>query len=195
MTCRSILPLLAIAILFSTAGAGQNQVPRGTFPGPARASTPQPPPTTATDPPQQVQVPGGSSPGEPGAAPAADLFNCSAYREPDSQGLADGLLESCLAASRAYFDSVVFGADFRERSFQWQLWSSKIAFWVTMTLVGGGLVFSGAQLFVGLKSPETKFSFLGLEISSPVVGLVILAMSLTFFYLYLVHVYPISEVG
>jgi hypothetical protein len=110
-------------------------------------------------------------------------------------GIEEPTQKSCLAASKAYFDEMVFNANFRQRSFEWQLWSSRVAFGVTMAIIAAGIVFSGAQLFVGLKWPETKFSFLGLEISSSVVGLVILAMSLTFFYLYLVHVYPIQQVG
>ena len=104
-------------------------------------------------------------------------------------------MKSCLAASRAYFDEMVFSANFRQRSFKWQLWSSRIAFWTTMAIIFAGLLFAGAQLFAGLKWPDTKFSFVGLEINSSVVGLVILAMSITFFYLYLVYVYPIQQVG
>jgi hypothetical protein len=111
------------------------------------------------------------------------------------QGADEPTLKACIAASKAYFDDIAFSADFRARSFEWQLWSSKLAFWLTIAMVAAGLLFSGAQLFVGLKWPETTFKFAGLEISSSVVGLVILAMSLTFFYLYLVYVYPISQIS
>jgi hypothetical protein len=34
----------------------------------------------------------------------------------------------------------------------------------------------------------------GLKVSSPVLGVIILVISLAFFYLYLVYVYPISEI-
>jgi hypothetical protein len=33
----------------------------------------------------------------------------------------------------------------------------------------------------------------GFKISSPVLGVIILTLSLAFFYLYLVHVYPVSD--
>jgi hypothetical protein len=41
---------------------------------------------------------------------------------------------------------------------------------------------------------QIKLSAAGLEMSSPVIGLLILAISLGFFYLYLSQVYPITEV-
>jgi hypothetical protein len=34
----------------------------------------------------------------------------------------------------------------------------------------------------------------GIKISSPVLGVIILVISFLFFYLYLVHIYPISEI-
>ena len=43
--------------------------------------------------------------------------------------------------------------------------------------------------------PVTSFSAsaTGISVSSPVLGVIILVISLAFFYLYLVYVYPISE--
>jgi hypothetical protein len=38
-----------------------------------------------------------------------------------------------------------------------------------------------------------ELSTTGLKVSSPVLGVVILALSLGFFYLYLVYAYPIQE--
>jgi hypothetical protein len=152
----------------------------------AKAPKPAAPsPELAPKPTAGAASPDAKTPGAQGGA----SFNCAAYEATEP------VFKSCVAASKAYFDDIAFSSAFRERSFEWQLWSSKIAFWLMMGIVAAGLGFSGVQMGVGLKSPETKFSFLGLEVSSSIVGLVILAMSVTFFYLYLVYVYPISQVG
>ncbi len=42
---------------------------------------------------------------------------------------------------------------------------------------------------------QLELSQSGLKVSSPVLGVIILVLSLAFFYLYLTHVYPISELG
>jgi hypothetical protein len=41
---------------------------------------------------------------------------------------------------------------------------------------------------------ELELSTSGLKVSSPVLGVIILALSLAFFYLYLIYVYPIVEI-
>jgi hypothetical protein len=41
---------------------------------------------------------------------------------------------------------------------------------------------------------EFEASAKGIKVSSPVLGVIILVISLAFFYLYLVYVYPISEI-
>jgi hypothetical protein len=43
-------------------------------------------------------------------------------------------------------------------------------------------------------STTLEASATGIKLSSPVLGVIILALSLAFFYLYLVHVYPIEEI-
>ena len=71
---------------------------------------------------------------------------------------------------------------------------------VVIFLVLIGVYFSWLQFSLSLKGAggeikETTFeaSTTGLKISSPILGVIILAISLAFFYLYLVYINPISE--
>ncbi len=86
--------------------------------------------------------------------------------------------------------------------FRWQLFSAKIIFATVIILVIAGIYFAAVQFHHGLKqnkteAQETEFeaSIKGIKVSSPVLGVIILTISLAFFYLYLVHVYPIDFVG
>lgn len=114
--------------------------------------------------------------------------------------------ESAAAMQRAltgYYDYRTRGYQHRQRVFGWQLVSSQIIFALVAFLVLVGVYFSWLQFRAALKdgrppgeSPaETSFeaSATGLKVSSPVLGVIILAVSLAFFYLYLVHVYPIAD--
>jgi hypothetical protein len=94
--------------------------------------------------------------------------------------------------------------DHRLRVFNWQLLSAKITFVLVVILVTVGIYFSWLQFHAGLKGMEKTGSMgtettleaspTGIKVSSPVLGVIILALSLAFFYLYLVHVYPIEEI-
>lgn len=79
--------------------------------------------------------------------------------------------------------------------------TGSIIFVMVVVLVLSGLIFSAIQFSIALISskrkkhlpPETKFkaSLTGVEVSSSVMGLIILAISIAFFYLYLTRVYPL----
>lgn len=106
-------------------------------------------------------------------------------------------------AFQAYFDYRADGFEHRRRVFEWQLWSSKVIFGLVVSLVSVGIFFSWLQFRQGLRpgpervAPgETTFEATaqGLKVTSPVLGVVILTISLAFFYLYLVYVYPIEEI-
>ena len=93
------------------------------------------------------------------------------------------------------------GYEHRRHVFEWQLFSSKIIFYVVIFLVTIGLFFSGVQFysahkknFVDEKVTEISASASGIKVSSSVLGVILLIISLMFFYLYLVYVYPISEI-
>jgi hypothetical protein len=110
-----------------------------------------------------------------------------------------------IATRIAYDKSQV--ADYRhtEEVFEWQLTSSRIIFWIVVLIVLSGLLLSWLQfarpdpyVMDATKTPVSsvlKFSFKGgIEVISPVLGVLILVISLAFFYLYLVEVYQIRIV-
>lgn len=106
----------------------------------------------------------------------------------------------------AYYEYRVTGFQHRKEVFAWQLFSTKLIFWSVLFLVFSGICFSGIQFYKsisrewpeGTASPESVTEFeasaKGIKVTSPVLGVIILVISLAFFYLYLVYVYPISEI-
>jgi len=86
--------------------------------------------------------------------------------------------------------------------FRWQLFSTKISFAMTILLVLCGVIFSAMQFWkthravgAGAQIPtELELSGGRIKVSSPVLGVVILVISLGFFYLFMLHAYPIEEV-
>ena len=96
----------------------------------------------------------------------------------------------------------------RRRVFDWQLLSGRPIFATVLLLVGAGMVFAAIQFRVGLRvkpvaAPDGKpadsvtqieIGATSVKVASPVLGVVILVISLAFFYLYLVYVYPIEEI-
>jgi len=108
-----------------------------------------------------------------------------------------------LDAMGAYYQYRTSGLEHRSRVFEWQLFSSKVIFATVLMLVGAGMAFAAIQFRIGLKRPpggethdvtEVNLSATSVKVSSPVLGVIILVISLAFFYLYLVYVYPISEI-
>jgi hypothetical protein len=125
---------------------------------------------------------------------------------------------------KAYYDYRFHGFEHRKAVFAWQLLSSKIIFAIVVLLVAVGIYFSWIQFTAGMRgrhegpagsavakqtapgsgdqaspppsSTLTTFeaSASGVKVSSPVLGVILLVISLAFFYLYLVYVYPIEEI-
>jgi hypothetical protein len=107
----------------------------------------------------------------------------------------------CWAAFQAYFDYYESGFDHRRRVFAWQHFSSRMIFVVVLVLVLAGLFFAWLQFRRGASkrdgsdpAHEVAIGPSGVKVSSPVLGVVILTLSLAFFYLYLIYVYPIQEI-
>jgi len=118
-------------------------------------------------------------------------------------------------ALAAKFDYQAFSFTHAQRTFDFQYRSGRIIFWVVLLIVFAGLAFSGVQFYVGLHHPlesrtkagskdpdpdepcvsEFEASLQGIKLKSSVLGLIILAMSMVFFYLYLKYVYPISNIS
>lgn len=114
---------------------------------------------------------------------------------------------------RTYYEYKTTAFNHRQRVFEWQLLSSKIIFVVVILLVLIGIYFSWLQFKADMargrpgrtgeeqsagaaSAPATssiEASTTGIKVSSPVLGVIILVISLMFFYLYLQYVYPIEE--
>ncbi len=108
-----------------------------------------------------------------------------------------------LDAMGAYYRYRSAGLEHRSRVFEWQLFSSKVIFATVLMLVGAGMAFAAIQFRAGMRRArgeevqevtEVNLSATSVKVSSPVLGVIILVISLAFFYLYLVYVYPISEI-
>ena len=113
-------------------------------------------------------------------------------------------------ALRVYYDYTMEGLNHRSDVFEWQLFSARLIFVTVVLLVAFGIYFAAVQFHVGLRrkaSPETgekestapavtkiSASLEGVQVTSPVLGVIILVISLAFFYMYLVFVYPIENV-
>ena len=108
---------------------------------------------------------------------------------------------------RSYFEYRERGYAHRLAVFEWQSLSTQIIFVVVLVLVFAGIYFAAIQFHVGLRrrsdgqqsegqpgETEISLSLGELKVRSPVLGVIILVISLAFFYLYLVHVYPIRNV-
>lgn len=120
----------------------------------------------------------------------------------------------------AYYNYQSHSLTYAESVFDWQYRASKDIFWVVILLVLSGLAFAGIQFAIAMRIPvrgtkkkgaaagrepstETpqigdtsiEASTHGVKITSSVIGLLILVVSIGFFYLYLVYVYPIQNIG
>jgi hypothetical protein len=122
------------------------------------------------------------------------------------EDLDESTKEKFFDALKEYFEYRISGYKHRQNVFHWQLYSSKIIFIVVVFLVIAGIYFSGIQFHSSLKLKKLKgsteenkpteivASIKGIKVSSPILGVIILIISLLFFYLYLIHVYPIIEI-
>ena len=104
-------------------------------------------------------------------------------------------------AWQAYYAYRTDGYSHRQKVFEWQDLSTKIIFVVVVFLVLAGVYFAAVQFHVGLRAKlepteasEVELSVKGVKVRSPVLGVIVLTISLAFFYLYLIYVYPIQNV-
>jgi hypothetical protein len=101
----------------------------------------------------------------------------------------------------AYEKYYAASLDHRLSVFKWQATASKLIFAMVAVLVLGGLVFSAIQFYVALRGgtaelpQEMELSLQSVKVKSQFLGVVTLALSLAFFYLYVSNVYPISVVS
>ena len=126
--------------------------------------------------------------------------------------------QTYLEAMKRFYEYRADGYAYRSRVFEWQLFSSKVIFGAVLLLVLAGVYFAAVQFHVALRSvvsrrgtrveeaaaaaakasdalrSEIDVSAKGVAVKSSVLGVVVLALSLAFYYLYLVYVYPIQNV-
>lgn len=105
---------------------------------------------------------------------------------------------SIQTAVRGFYDYRTEAFDYRMSVFRWQHVSTQIIFFVVIAVVAVGLYFSWLQFHAsedkaGMGTTSIEAGKSGFKISSPVLGVIILTLSLAFFYLYLIHVYPVSD--
>jgi len=149
-------------------------------------------------------------------APAGDKQAATAMpADPGSVVLGDiATRQRYLDAMQRYYEYRANGYAYRSRVFEWQLLSSRVIFVIVLVLVGAGIYFAAVQFRSAMRAaskPATvveavpaapgvtlatqlEVSAKGIVVNSSVMGLIILALSLAFFYLYLVYVYPITDV-
>jgi hypothetical protein len=99
----------------------------------------------------------------------------------------------------------VFAWQNRRDAFAWQAWSTKVLFWVVIIVVLAGLYLSWMQFYFAHNAPlkvdkpsndkpsngvnTVEVNTSGVKITSNVIGLIILTLSIVFFFLYLKFVY------
>lgn len=127
-------------------------------------------------------------------------------RAPDPRGLSEDTARQYQQTLQAYYAYRRSGYEHRLAVFEWQFFSTRAIFVVVLVLVFAGIYFAAIQFHHGLRSSdktrqgnadestEFVFSLREFKVRSPVLGVIVLTISLAFFYLYLVYVYPIENV-
>ena len=121
-----------------------------------------------------------------------------------------------LLYARQYYESQGRDLELRQQAFEWHAFSTKALFWCVITITGVGLALSwrefgkyyeprlrkqpgppGAAEPAAEVPPQSvvKVGAQGLEVTSSLIGFLVLSVSLAFFYLYVVNVYPLYELS
>ena len=212
---RALIVLFAIAC--SRAALGQEtlrielaQSESAEIVGPTGDLSPMP--RSAADAAQKIGVQ--STPGDPRASNTAPVVLRDAFAPMDclSYGVED-VRAACQAHAAEYFAYLQRQLDHRSSVFWWQHFFSRLIFVMVVVLVSLGTYFAWRQFHRGEREAEraarsgvdpskgavpsistVELGMTGIKVSSTVLGIIILALSLGFLYLYLVYVFPITEV-
>ncbi|MCP4571812.1 MAG: hypothetical protein GY838_05615 [bacterium] len=112
----------------------------------------------------------------------------------------DSLATLEIAFYKAKINQGIADLEHRDRVFRQHRITSAVVFVLVIMIILSGLLLSFLQFRKDLnrngdgKATNIRLGKEGIEISSSVLGLLILLMSLGFFYLYLTEVYPIREI-
>jgi hypothetical protein len=198
MTCRLLFVVAPIAGLLACAcrpALAQSRMERATAAASTQGETRS---TEAANSPPVDKPAATAMPTDPGSAVLSDPSTRQRY----------------LDAMQRYYEYRANGYAYRSRVFEWQLFSSRVIFLIVLVLVGAGIYFAAVQFRGAMRaaarpaaavelSPsapgmtfatQLEVSAKGIVVNSSVMGVIILALSLAFFYLYLVYVYPITDV-
>lgn len=119
----------------------------------------------------------------------------------------ESVKNACLTARSQYYVYYAKGLSRRTAVYEWNNISTHVIFVVVLILVGIGVYFSWRQFTststivpTNTDKPgdayvvtEFEASLQGIRVRSPVLGVILLTISLAFFYLYLRYVYPVTE--
>lgn len=123
---------------------------------------------------------------------------------PDCSTLTGIVETACTRAAIAYYDNLRYTVEQTEKVYDEQYRETRIISWLLIVLFAASIGLAIAQFILALragnqnikKSIETeskvKISKDGLEVSSSILGVILLAFSMVFFYLYLQTVYKIT---
>lgn len=122
-------------------------------------------------------------------------------------------------SAQRYVEYYNWSLDFKEKTFRFQYRTGIAIFIIVSLVVFAGLCFSAWQFYLSMQQlkmqhaiaranpggpaapadesmkSNLEISATGVKVNSSVLGVIILVISIAFFYLYLVHVYPISFVS
>ena len=119
---------------------------------------------------------------------------------PENFVLGEEALGAAQSAVREYYEYRVSAFKHRHLLSKWQYYSSIAIFLTVIIIVAVGIYFSWRQFHEAknksrLGTTKIQAGESGFSVSSPVLGVIILLISLAFFYLYLVYVYPIKDLA
>jgi hypothetical protein len=141
----------------------------------------------------------------------------SSHPTPDVDILVEEALRKCYVTRDRQCNAAIdlndrkWKEEFSQRSYAWHLFSAKLIFFLVIAIVLFGLYVTYLQFnrdyrdWSALPDHPTdsmpprpvsslKLSAGGLELSSQVIGLIVLALSFAFFYLYVKEIHPMVEI-
>lgn len=121
-----------------------------------------------------------------------------AFFLPSGFGFDEETRAAAQEAIRGFYKFRSDAFDHRRQLFAWQFVSSIVIFFIVIGVVFLGLYFSWRQFHDTKNKNKIGTTIIeagekGISVSSPVLGVIILVISLAFFYLYLIYVYPIND--
>lgn len=105
-----------------------------------------------------------------------------------------------LQYTKKYYEYLAKKADLNLAQFEWQRTASERLLWLVVVVVFSGVVFSGYQLWRASKTNDLpgdssiEIAVQKVKITSSVVGVIVLAISIVFFYFFLIEVYRVKVV-